>query len=153
MKSEEGFAIYLAMGFIVLMTTLVASVGDFLNIALLREARTESGQALLLAADGATQQGLAALIATSGVLPSDATDPDIATDRATCLQGKVAFPTDYVGSTRRVTGDFSTRYFMREGGGLYRIFGCALQGDKSRQTVGEWLYAPPDFLLQRARQY
>ena len=37
--SEEGFALYLAIGFIVLISLLVGSVGNRLNIAALGEAR------------------------------------------------------------------------------------------------------------------
>ena len=54
---KPGFALYLAIGFTVLISVLVGSVGTRLNIAALNEARTNDGHRAREAAQTALSQG------------------------------------------------------------------------------------------------
>jgi len=92
---EAGFALYLAMGFIVLMSILVAGVGDRLNIAMLNDARRTDTTALSRAAQSGVELGWAKLesLAPGAIsLPADATDAAMSQDRANCLTGREDAP-------------------------------------------------------------
>ncbi len=211
-KGEAGYIIYLAIGFIVLSTVLVASVGERLSVVFVSEVREEHEQELLAEADGAAQRGFNVLLTaaanivippidetetppdpetekspgpgtekppdprtetppdpvteippdseeelptgpTTIVLPEDATDRHLQTDRTLCLADKVPDPSAFVSSRRRVRGRLITRYFIREDEDTYKVIGCAIRRGKSRQTMGEWRFSYPVFSLQRLRQY
>jgi hypothetical protein len=153
---ERGFALYLSLGFVALMSLLVSSVGDRLNVAVLNDARRQSGQTLLHAADTALQRGwltLQGLAPGPITLPADAFDANVAADKTLCLGGRVDTPSDYIASARMVEDDTDTRYFIDEDGGDYIIFGCAFENGKARQIMAVWTYSTPDFTLEWLRQF
>jgi len=155
-KGEQGFALYLSLGFVALMSLLVSSVGDRLNVAVLNDARRQSGQTLLHSADTALQRGwltLQGLAPGPITLPADAVDANVSADKTLCLGSRVDTPADFIASGRMVENEQNTRYFIDETGGDYIIYGCAFDDGEARQVMAVWSYSTPDFTLQRLRQF
>lgn len=152
---EAGFAMYIAFGFIALITVLVSQVGDRLNVAVLAEARETETQKLLRQADIAMQRGLIELKAIlPGSLPADATDVNAAADRSACLDGRLTSTTGFVASNRTTSGTLHTRYYLRVDGTDYTALGCALENGDARQTMARWTFTTPStFTLVRLRQF
>ena len=153
---ERGFALYLSLGFVALMSLLVSSVGDRLNVAVLNDARRQSGLTLLQAADTALQRGwltLQSLAPGPITLPADAVDANVDADRILCLDSRVDTPADYIASSRMVEADKDTRYFIGEESGDYIIYGCAFEDGKARQMMAVWSYSTPNFTFEWLRQF
>lgn len=155
-KGEAGFALYLAMGFIVLMSILVSGVGDRLNIATLNDARHTDTTALSLAAQNGVQLGWAKLqtLAPGTIsLPADATDAAMSQDRTTCLAGREDAPTLFVSSALYTQNGVAVRYYLAQQSGNYVVYGCAFKDGKKRLALGVWSYADPSFTLVRLRLF
>lgn len=153
---EAGFALYLAMGFIVLMSILVAGVGDRLNIATLNDARRTDTNALSLAAQNGVQLGWAKLDSRAPgaiTLPADATDVAVAQDRTTCLTGREDNPGAFVSSAPFSQNGVALRYYLAAQSGDYVVYGCAFKDGKKRLARGTWSYVDPDFTLLRLRLF
>ena len=156
-QGQAGFALYMAMGFIILLGLLVAGVSNQLNLGALDSAQRRGQQNLMLAADSAAQNGLAAVQFGGGALPPSASDALLNNDRRRCLATLVLVPTNFIGSPRYT--DLSDdeaiigRYFIAVTGRTYTIFGCAINDTKARQVMGVWRYAPPDFIAESRRQF
>ena len=103
--SEQGFALYLAIGFIVLISLLAGSVGTRLNIAALDEARQNDQRRALDDAEaslGTSLGHLSTQFALDNTWPasaSSATDTDVVADRDNCLAAMK--PTQPVFTPRR----------------------------------------------------
>ena len=156
-NGQAGFALYMAMGFIILLGLLVASVSNYLNLNALDFAHHTNQQKLVQAADSAAQNGLAALQFGRGALPPSASDALLNTHRRHCLASHVLVPTNFIGSPpyADLSDDDAIvgRYFIAVTGRTYTIFGCAINGTKARQVMGVWRYMPPDFIAERLRNF
>tara|TARA_E500000178_G_scaffold333452_1_gene368458 strand:+ start:196 stop:699 length:504 start_codon:yes stop_codon:yes gene_type:complete len=153
---QAGFALYLAMGFIVLMSILVSNVGDRLNIATLNDARRTDTTALSLAAQGGVQRGWAKLesLAPGAIsLPVNAVDTNVDQDRSACLGGREASPGAFISSARFIQNTVTSRYYLASQAGDYVVYGCAFKDGKKRLAKGVWAYTDPAFTLRRLRLF
>jgi Tfp pilus assembly protein PilX len=98
---EQGFALYLAIGFIVLISILAGSVGTKLNIAAISEARQTDRRAALNDAEaalGLAWQTLAQEFALDDTWPaaaSSASDANVTGDRDKCVGSHEAAPNGF----------------------------------------------------------
>lgn len=157
---ESGFALYLAVGFIVLISVLAGSVGTKLNIAALSEARKNDRRAALDEAEAGLAHGWSvlsenfALDSTWSGSAIAATDSDITNDRDKCIAPYETTPADFFPSARSNNGERARRYFIkRDGAASYRIYGCGFDDRGTRIAFGLYDISGTDLVLNRVRRY
>ena len=155
---EQGFALYMAIGFIVLITVLAGSVGNTLNTAIIAELRQSDSRELLYEAETAlsegwdyvfTQDGIDANWLSSAVSDTSATGLE---DRTNCLSSRVTSVSDYFIASQVTSSDIRRRYFVRKDGDDYFIFGCAFEGSNRRAAMVE-MDSSGGFTRTRQRRY
>lgn len=159
---EAGFAIYAAMGFVMLMSVLVGSVGERLNNETLKNARDNASAQTLDAALDLHHQAVVMLkgLAAPKVLPTSSSETDAATDLAACLGARVSDTSIYIVSDKQTIDGATARYFVArvdEGSGLFSftIFGCAFEDGIYRAAESRWEHDSllDDFELVSLLQY
>ncbi len=156
---EAGFALYMAIGFIVLISVLAGSVGTKLNIAALSDARKNDRRAALDEAEAGLgnawhvlSEGFA-LDATWSGSAIAATDSDIASDRDKCIAPYESDPATYYPSARATNGDRARRYFIKRDGNSYRLYGCGYDEKGTRIAFGLYDVSGGNLVLNRLRRY
>ena len=140
---EQGFALYMAIGFIVLITVLAGSVGNNLNTAIVAELRQSESRNLLQEAETALSQGWDYVFtqhsSDSAWLDSAVSDSSLTAldDRTNCLSSRVTSVSDYFIASAVTASDIRRRYFVRKTGNDYIIFGCATDGSTVRAALLE----------------
>lgn len=157
-NGEEGFALYMAIGFVVLITVLAGSVGNRLNTAIVAELRQSDSRKLVEHAETALSQGWDYVFTQDGLDPdwldSAASDSstDALADRTSCLTSRVTSVSDYYIASQVTSSNISRRYFVRKDGDDYFIFGCAMQGNTLRAAMVE-IDSSGGFTRTRQRRY
>lgn len=160
-SKEAGFALYLAVGFIVLISVLAGSVGTKLNIAALSEARKNDRRAALDEAEAGLAHGLLETASgiTGNVLWSGsaiaASDAFIADDREKCIRPfeSVADASAYYPSDRANNGERARRFFVKRDGSDYKIYGCGFDDNGTRIAFGLYAASGSTLSLTRIRRY
>ena len=156
---EEGFALYLAIGFIVLISLLAGSVGTRLNIAALGEARQNDRRIALDDAEASLGEAwvtLSAQFALDENWPasaSSASDGDLIADRSKCLGPHETTLTSFYASRRANTGDRARRFFVKRDGNTYRLYGCGFDEKGTRIAFGLYDVSGNNLTLNRLRRY
>lgn len=156
---EAGFALYLAIGFVVLISVLAGSVGTKLNIASLGEARQTDRRAALNDAEAAL--GLAwhrlsqefALDDNWPAAASSASDTNVTGDRDKCVGSHETSPNDFYASERASVGDRARRFFVKRDGTSYRLYGCGYDEKGTRAAFALYEVTGTDLTLTRTRRY
>ncbi len=157
--SEQGFALYLAIGFIVLISLLAGSVGTRLNIATLDEARQNDRRRALDDAEASLGEAwgtLSAQFALDETWPASATsasDSDLTADRAKCLGPHETTLTSFYASQRASNGDRARRFFVKREGNTYRLYGCGFDEKGTRVAFGLYDVSGNNITLNRLRRY
>lgn len=157
-NSEQGFALYMAIGFIVLITVLAGSVGNTLNTAIIAELRQSDSRELLYEAETALSQGWDYVFTQDGLDPtwldSAVSDSSLTAldDRSNCLTSRVTSVSDYFIASQVSSSTIRRRYFVRKDGNDYFIFGCAYEGANTRAAMVE-LDGAGGFTRTRQRRY
>lgn len=158
-NTEDGFALYLAVGFIVLISVLAGSVGTKLNMAALSEARKNDRRAALDEAEAGLANGWLetydgfALDSTWSGSAIAATDSDIASDRQKCVAPFETDATTYFPSARAANADRARRFFVKRDGTSFRIYGCGFDDIGTRIAFGLYDISGSDLVLNRVRRY
>lgn len=158
-QSEQGFALYLAIGFIVLISLLAGSVGTRLNIAALGEARQSDRRIALDDAEASLGEAwvtLSAQFALDDTWPasaSSASDGDLITDRTKCLGPHETTLTSFYASERASNGDRARRFFVKRDGNSYRLYGCGFDEKGTRIAFGLYDVSGNNLSLNRLRRY
>ena len=158
-QNEEGFALYLAIGFIVLISVLAGSVGTRLNIASLSEARQTDRRLALDDAEASLSQAWSdlsvqfALDDTWPAAASSASDSDVVSDRDKCLAAHETNMTGFYASARASNGDRARRYFLKRDGSTYRLYGCGFDAKGARAAFGLYDVSGNVLSLNRLRRY
>ncbi len=156
---ESGFALYLAIGFIVLISVLAGSVGTKLNIAALSEARKNDRRAALDEAEaglGNAWHVLSdnfAIDATWSGSAIAATDSNIASDREKCVAPYESDAASYYPSVRASNGDRTRRFFIKRDGNFFRLYGCGFDDKGTRIAFGLYEVSGGNLVLNRVRRY
>lgn len=155
---EQGFALYLSIGFIVLISVLAGAVGNRLNMTLVSELRKSGEKQALVQAETALSDGWAYVFAQDGLDPNwlDTAIGDAGlaaqTDRSTCLAGRAESLSDFYISTAQSDDDITRRYFVTKTADNYLIYGCGLNGDTTRVALLE-VDASSGYQRIRQRRY
>jgi len=160
-RAEDGFALYLAVGFIVLISVLAGSVGTKLNIAALSEARKNDRRAALDEAEAGLAHGLLesasgiaanALWSGSAVAASDAFIDD---DREKCIRPfeSISEASAYYPSDRANNGERARRFFVKRDGNDVKIYGCGFDDKGTRIAFGLYAASGNTLSLTRLRRY
>ena len=156
---EQGFALYMAIGFIVLISVLAGSVGNRLNSAIVSELRKGNSQILVNEAEMALSAGW------DYVYTQDTLDPTwLATaigetsaaaqaDRTTCLNNRTDNLSSYYIASQVTTSERRRRYFIRKSGDDYLIFGCGLSDEGTRAAMIEIDATGGSYSRTRQRRY
>jgi len=156
---EQGFALYLAIGFVVLISLLAGSVGTRLNIATLDEARQNDRRRALDDAEaslGEAWSTLSAQFALDETWPASATsasDSDLIADRRKCLGPHETTLTSFYASQRASNGDLARRFFVKRDGNTYRLYGCGFDEKGTRVAFGLYDVSGNNLTLNRLRRY
>jgi Tfp pilus assembly protein PilX len=156
---EQGFALYLAIGFIVLISILAGSVGTKLNIAAISEARQTDRRAALNDAEaalGLAWQTLAQEFALDDTWPaaaSSASDANVTGDRDKCVGSHEAAPNGFFASERASVGDRARRFFVKRDGTSYRLYGCGYDDKGTRAAFALYEVSGSVLTLSRTRRY
>tara|TARA_Y100001958_G_scaffold146300_1_gene125876 strand:- start:518 stop:1015 length:498 start_codon:yes stop_codon:yes gene_type:complete len=157
--SEQGFALYLAIGFIVLISLLAGSVGTRLNIAALDEARQNDQRRALDDAEASLGEAwvtLSTQFALDEAWPasaSSASDSDLIADRGKCLGPHETALTSFFASQRARNGDRARRFFVKRDGNTYRLYGCGFDQKGTRIAFGLYDVSGNGLTLNRLRRY
>jgi Tfp pilus assembly protein PilX len=158
-QSEQGFALYLAIGFIVLISLLAGSVGTRLNIASLSEARQTDRRMALDDAEASLGEAwvtLAAQFALDDGWPasaSSASDSDVIADRTKCLGPHETTLTSFYASQRASNGARARRFFVKRDGSSYRLYGCGFDDKGTRAAFALYDVSGSNLSLNRLRRY
>lgn len=158
-SGEQGFALYLAIGFVVLISVLAGSVGTKLNIASLNDARQTNRRAALNDAEAAL--GLAwhrlseefALDNNWPAAASSASDTNVTGDRDNCVGPHEAAPTEFFASERAGIGNRARRFFVKRDGATYRLYGCGYDARGTRGAFALYQVTGSVLTLTRTRRY
>lgn len=158
-QDEQGFALYMAIGFIVLISVLAGTVGNRLNTAIVSELRKADSQAVLIAAETALSEGWDYTYTQDGLdgdwltgATGDSTSLAIA-DRDNCLATRDSnYLTFYVASAT-TQSDIRRRYFIRKDGTDYHIFGCGFTDADRRAAIAVFYASGGSYSLVRQRRY
>ena len=157
--SEQGFALYLAIGFIVLISLVAGSVGTRLNIAALSEARLSDRRIALDDAEASLGEAWVtlstqfALDETWPASASSASDVDLSGDRNKCLGPHETTLTSFYASERAENGDQARRFFVKRDGNTYRLYGCGFDEKGTRIAFGLYDVSGNNLTLNRLRRY
>jgi len=166
---EQGFAIYLMLGFILLITFSLTSIGTLIirhgqqqfNALIQAQNFGQAHQALQIGLVRLKEQAAyLALDEANYVLNNGTVDGQTAADRIACLRGRSAFTISngdtYLASLPRQKDGIRSRYFIRDISGAslprqFEIYGCALRDGIARVTHGMWQFdsTTQSFILQR----
>ena len=158
---EQGFALYMAIGFIVLITVLAGSVGNTLNTAIIAELRQGDSRKLLDEAETALSAGWDYVFTQHGLDSTwlNTADSDLSPaaldDRINCLTSRVTSVSPlhtYFIASQVTSSDIRRRYFVRKDGDDYFIFGCAFDGSNLRAAMVE-IDSSSGFTRTRQRRY
>lgn len=161
-QPEAGFALYLAIGFVVLISVLAGSIGTNLNLAAVREARATQSRATLDTAEMALAEAWYELRSNfdRAVTPlylaghSEVFDAAVQADFSACVSAHESELTGYRKYTRTpVSGESYRRFFAKRDGNRYRLYGCGYDGDNVRVAYAEYLDDGTSLALVRARRY
>ena len=158
-QDEDGFALYLAIGFIVLISVLAGSVGTRLNIASLSEARQSDRRLALDDAEASLGQAWSTLstqFALDDTWPasaSSASDSELVSDREKCLSAYETDMTGFYASERASNGQRARRFFVKRDGSSYRVYGCGFDDKGTRVAFGLYDVAGNNLRLNRLRRY
>lgn len=170
---ESGFAIYLVIGFIALMTLTLTSMGQRINQQNRLQFAALGDKNMLRAAHQTMQLGLLDMQQAAPALAADeagwqlpigANNTAVTGDRQTCLDGRSALTAQnasaFTASADLTLDKIRRRYFIYDAnaGGTPRrfdIFGCAIRNGRARVTHGQWRFNPAtqDFSLLRLLRY
>ncbi len=162
MDKQAGFALYLAIGFTVLISVLVGSVGTRLNIAALNEARTNDGHRAREAAQTALSQGWqelntqfdASLNPLYLAAHSEIFSAETAADQAKCIGAYESNLDGYKKFPRTPSsGDHYRRFFMKREGSTYKIYGCGFDPKSTRVAFAAYQDDGTRLSLTRLRLY
>lgn len=158
-NSEQGFALYMAIGFIVLITVLAGSVGNTLNTAIIAELRQSDSRKLLDEAETALSEGWDYVFTQDGIdtnwLSGAVSDSSLTAldDRTNCLSSRVTSVSDYFIASQITSSDIRRRYFVsKDSSDNYTIFGCAFEGTNLRAAMLE-VNASSSVTRTRQRRY
>lgn len=161
-NDEAGFALYLAIGFIVLISVLAGSVGTNLNLQALQEARAIERRATLDRAEMALAEAWYELRTNFDrsasplylVGHSEVFSADVEADHVACVGAHEGVLTGYKKFDRApLSSDSYRRFFVKRDGTRYRLYGCGFDGDSVRVAYGEYLDDGTQLTLVRARRY
>lgn len=159
--SEDGFALYLAVGFIVLISVLAGSVGTKLNIAALSEARKNDRRAALDEAEAGLSIGWEFVRTgyASGAVPNwlaaetSATDINVSGDLDKCV-APFEDSSGFFASARVDNGERARRYFVKYASAAsYHIYGCGFDDKSTRIAFGLYDISGNTLVLNRVRRY
>lgn len=156
---EEGFALYLAIGFIVLISLLAGSVGTRLNIAALGEARQSDRRIALDDAEASLGEAWVTLSAqfvmdeTWPASASSANDVDLIADRSKCLGPHETTLASFFASQRTSSSGRARRFFVKRDGNTYRLYGCGFDEKGTRIAFGLYDISGNNLNLNRLRRY
>lgn len=157
-KNENGFAIYLVLGLIVLVTLNVTSIGQHLTQQNKIQFKAISDQKIMQKAHMALQFGFldiqseAANIAAdeSGyLLPEGMTDTYAATHKQLCLTSRGSYlnsnAANYLASSVLEGDGIKARYFIYDASAgstprKFEVYGCAIKGNHTRLAYGVWTF-------------
>ncbi len=160
-KTENGFAIYLVLGFIVIITLNLTTLGQHLTQQNKIQFKAITAQKTLHKAHTALQFGLlemrgqAAAIAaneTGYALPAGISGSDIASHRQICLTNHGSYTSsntgDFLASAVLEDHDIKSRYFIYDASGAslprkFEIYGCAIKNNQTRLAYGVWVFSAP----------
>jgi Tfp pilus assembly protein PilX len=158
-QNEDGFALYMAIGFLVLVLVLAGSVGTRLNIAFLSEARQTDRRLALDDAEASLGQAWSTLstqFALDDTWPasaSSATDTDVVADRDKCLGTHEADTSGFYASPRASNGTRARRFFVKRDASSYRVYGCGFDDKGTRAAFGLYDVSGNVLRLNRLRRY
>lgn len=142
-QGEQGFALYLGIGFIVLISALAGSVGTRLNVTALAEARAGDGRAALDRAETALSEGWQELqseynvISNPNYLAGHASA--VSADFDKCVKPHDSVSTGYKEFDRSPAGgDKYRRYFIKRDGAVYKLYGCGFEPKTTRVAYAEY---------------
>lgn len=160
--NEQGFALYLSIGFIVLISVLAGSVGTRLNVTALAEARAGDTRAARDRAETAMAEAYTELRAQYSPLPnpiyldghSESFNADETADHQACVGPHETDMTGYKKFARiPASGDSYRRYFIKRDGSSYKIYGCGFEPKTTRVSYGEYADDGVALSLTRLRRY
>ena len=158
-SGEEGFALYLSIGFIVLISVLAGSVGTRLNVTALAEARAGDSRAAVEKAEQALSEGWRKLQTEYGLDDTYLTTVTVmnaaeTADHTACVGSHETDMTGFEAFARSpLTGDEYRRYFIKRASGAYRVYGCGFEPRGTRVTFGEYADDGSDLTLTRLRRF
>lgn len=158
-QSEQGFALYMAIGFIVLISTLAGTVGSRLNTTIVMELRKSDSSAVLVEAETALSEGWDFVFDEDGADPNwfasavgDSSAQAI-TDRDNCLATRDANYADFYVASQVTNSDIRRRYFVRKSGTDYTLFGCGFSDIDTRAALVVIYASGGSYTLTRQRRY
>lgn len=155
---EQGFALYLSIGFIVLISVLAGAVGNRLNMTLVSELRKSDDKQALVQAETALSDGWAFVFVQDGLDPNwlDTATGDASlaaqNDRSQCLAARTESLSDFYISAAQAQDDITRRYFVTKTADSYVIYGCGLNGDMARVALLE-IDTSGGYARMRQRRY
>lgn len=158
-NDEQGFALYMAIGFIVLISTLAGAVGNRLNTAIVMELNKADSMAVLVEAETALSEGWDYVFTQDGIDPnwlSSATGDTSAAaiaDRDNCLALRDANYASFYVASQVVSSDLRRRYFVRKNGDDYSLFGCGFSDSDIRAALVIIDATGGSYTLTRQRRY
>lgn len=157
---EAGFALYLAIGFIVLISALAGSVGTRLNVTALAEARAGDGRASLDRAEAALAEAWAVL---DDEFLLDTTYLDghtetfaaaSAADFDKCVAAHDSVTAGYKSFPRTPADNDAYRtYFIKRNAGSFVVYGCGFDAKNNRTAFAEYEINGAVLDLLRMRRY
>lgn len=156
---EEGFALYLSIGFIVLISVLAGSVGNRLNVTALAEARAGDSRGARDDAEQALSEGWRKLQTEYALDPNYLTSAssmsvEESADHTACVGSHESNMNDFEAFDRvPASGDSYRRYFIKRDTGLYKIYGCGFEPRGTRAAYGEYDDDGVSLSLARLRRY
>lgn len=157
--AEQGFALYMAIGFIVLISALAGTVGNRLNTTIVLELRNIEGNKVLVEAETALSQGW------EFVFDKEDNDPNwfasavgdssaqAITDRDNCLATRDTNYADFYVASQVTNSDIRRRYFVRKSGSDYTLVGCGFSDADTRAALAVLNASGGTFSLTRQRRY
>ncbi len=151
-NSESGFALYLAVGFVVLMSFLVGTVGDRINVTTINQARAFNNVKLRSDAETALSRGWKSV--RMSTLPGTPGDRNVNADIERCLADKEDMPNAFRASQRFINEGRISRFFFRRDLSVFTIYGCSwLNNDKQRVKAAYYYSDNGEFSLMQLRRY
>lgn len=170
---EQGFAIYLVLGFIVLVSLNLSALSQQLDFLTKRQLSRFTQKNIYLEAHHALQFGFAEMKAEGAAILADETgyslaaglsDSNLVSDREVCLTGRGSYTSasaaSYLSSRAVTSKNIRWRYFIYDASAgstprQFEIYGCAIKGTQNRVVYGLWEYntSTQAFNLIRAESF